>query len=77
MKMFYVYAAGGLAALFCAAGVMGARVGAAQCRARHAADAAAAAQQMIKTQGEIHEKVLHMATADIRRSLREKYTIAD
>ena len=77
MKMLYVYAAGILAASVATAGVIGARAGAAKCHAQHARDAAAAYAQMIKIQGNIHEKVLRTATDDIRRILREKYTIAD
>ena len=75
MKHIYILAAG-VAAVFIAYAA-GGRVAREKCRADVAATAVRAQQQILNKIGEIDAKTYHTATADIRRMLREKYTIAE
>lgn len=55
----------------------GRAVGAARCRANVAVQSAQAQIQIIKQTEKINENVLRTNLGDIRRIMREKYTIAE
>lgn len=55
----------------------GGRVAAQKCNARAAEVAVKQNQEIIKTMGAINEKTFNTGVCDIRRVLREKYTIAE
>lgn len=55
----------------------GGRVAAQKCNARAAEVAVKQKQEIIKTMGAINEKTFNTGVCDIRRVLREKYTIAE
>lgn len=76
MKTLYLYAAGLIAAVVMAAWVLGGRVAHEKCVATHAKNAAAAIETITQAQEKINVQTIQTATADIRRVLREKYTIA-
>ena len=76
MKTLYLYAAGLIAAVVMAAWVLGGCVAHEKCVSTHAKNAVAAIETITQVQERINVQTLHTATADIRRILREKYTIA-
>lgn len=55
----------------------GGRVAVQKCNARAAEVAVKQNQEIIKTMGAINEKTFNTGVCDIRRVLREKYTIAE
>ncbi len=55
----------------------GARNGAARCREQQSASAQQTQIRIIKQTEKINEDVMRTAVCDIRRVLREKYTIAE
>ena len=55
----------------------GTRVATQKCNARVAEVAVKQNQEIIKTMGAINEKTFNTGVRDIRRVLREKYTIAE
>ena len=55
----------------------GVRVGAANCTRNVVTDIAVQQKEIIKAQGVINAEVLGRGVGDIRRILREKYTIAE
>lgn len=65
-----------LVVLLLAYGV-GVRMGREQCQAQVAAKTSTMQYDILKSQGEINAVVLRTSTGDIRRVLREKYTIAE
>lgn len=56
---------------------MGVRIATQQCRADNAAAVLNMQTQTIKHQEKLNAETFNTAAADIRRRLREKYTIAD
>ena len=75
--MKYLYIPLGIAATVFVVYMAGARIGGQKCRA-DIADAAAQKQSEINLIiGEINAETYHTTTDDIRRVLREKYTIAE
>jgi len=76
-KMRYVYVLVFCAAVCVGAYLAGVRNGAARCRERQSTAALATQIQIIKQTEKINEDVMRTSLGDIRRVLREKYTIAD
>ena len=70
------YAALICVAFFCCFAT-GVAVGRARCNARVAVNSYEHIVQNVKQSGDINETVLHTNLGDIRRILREKYTIAE
>lgn len=66
-----------IAAVVLCAYHVGIRIGRENCRADFGAAAVAATYETNNRLGEINAETYHTATADIRRMLRTKYTIAD
>lgn len=56
---------------------VGVRMGREQCRNQVAVQTSEIQYDVLKTQGEIDAMVLRTGAADVRRVLREKYTIAE
>ena len=75
MKHLYIPAL--VAAIVAGAYWAGCRVTTQKCAAQTARAAAAKQYEQFKKIGEINETVNHTATADIRRVLSARYTIAD
>lgn len=75
MKMIYLPLT--IAVMVLLAFVAGRSVGAARCRANVATQSAQAQIQIIKQTEKINENVLRTNLGDIRRVMREKYTIAE
>ncbi len=77
MKTIYLYVTGLVAALITAAYVLGGRVATERWR-NHAAESTVTDMEKIIKMGErVNAETIHHGTADIRRILRTKYTIAD
>lgn len=75
MKFFYLVFIG---AGFCAiAFVAGMRMESANCTARTATSHTKSVTHFIELKEQVNAQTLHHHTDDIRRILREKYTIAD
>lgn len=66
-----------LLAVVCGAYFAGGRVGRHDCNARMGADVITQQSQIMKIQGDINAEAYNLNTGDIRRRLREKYTIAE
>ena len=66
-----------LLAVVCGAYFAGGQVGRQHCNARMGADVITQQSQIIKIQGDINAEAYNLNTGDIRRRLREKYTIAE
>ena len=75
--MKYIYVPLGVAAVVCGAFWAGGRIAREKCRANVAATDVATQQQIINKLGKINAETYDTATADIRRVLREKYSIAE
>lgn len=66
-----------LLAVVCGAYFAGGQVGRQHCNARMDADVITQQSQIMKIQGDINAEAYNLNTGDIRRRLREKYTIAE
>lgn len=66
-----------LLAVVCGAYFAGGQVGRQHCNARMGADVITQQSQILKIQGDINAEAYNLNTGDIRRRLREKYTIAE
>ena len=66
-----------LLAVVCGAYFAGGQVGRQHCNARMGANIIAQQSQIMKIQGDINAEAYNRNTGDIRRRLREKYTIAE
>lgn len=66
-----------LLAVVCGAYFAGGQVGRQHCNARIGADVITQQSQILKIQGDIDVEAYNRNTGDIRRRLREKYTIAE
>lgn len=66
-----------LLAVVCGAYFAGGQVGRQYCNARMGADVIMQQSQIMKIQGDINAEAYNRNTGDIRRRLREKYTIAE
>lgn len=66
-----------LLAVVCGAYFVGGQVGRQHCDARMGANIIAQQSQIMKIQGDINAEAYNRNTGDIRRRLREKYTIAE
>ncbi len=66
-----------LLAVVCGAYFAGGQVGRQHCNARMGADVITQQSQIMKIQGDIDVEAYNLNTGDIRRRLREKYTIAE
>ena len=66
-----------LLAVVCGAYFAGGQVGRQHCNARMGADIITQQSQIMKIQGDINAEAYNLNTGDIRRRLREKYTIAE
>jgi len=75
MRYFYLLVFGGVCLI--GAYVAGGRVGTARCQANAAAQSMNAHVQTIKQKEKVNAETNHTAVRDIRRILREKYTIAE
>ncbi len=75
--MRYLYMLSFVVVCLIGAYVAGTRVGMARCRANTATQSINAYVQTMKQMEKINEKTNHTAVRDIRRVLREKYTIAE
>lgn len=75
MKTLYMFVGTALVVLMTYFG--GRAAGIANCRARVAASSQDIQMQIIQKQGEINAETLSRGARDIRRVLREKYTIAE
>ena len=73
-KYLYLFMAVGAAIFF--AYVVGGRVGYEKCRADDAVKSEQIQLNLVKVQEDVNEVVLRTGVGDIRRILREKYTIA-
>ena len=74
---FYVVIAGLLLALFVLTYFIGVRDGKNMCNMRTSENVVQQQIHLIKLQDGINEESMHVTTGDIRRVLREKYTIAE
>ena len=75
--MKYLYVPLGIAAVVCVAYCVGRRDGAHKCHTNIAAAAMQRQSEINKTIGEIDAETYHTGTDDIRRVLRQKYSIAE
>lgn len=75
MNKLYVLC--GVAAVVVAAFFVGIMVGKLQCRESIAIEKSNTQSQILKTMGDINAETLHTGTDDIRRVLRQNYTIAE
>lgn len=75
MRYFYIF--GFFCAVLIAVYVAGIRIGGAKCRTNAMAQSMNTYVQLLKNKEKINENVLHTNLDDIRRWLREKYTIAE
>ena len=66
-----------LLAVVCGAYFAGGQVGRQHCNARMGADVITQQSQIMKIQRDIDVEAYNLNTGDIRRRLREKYTIAE
>ena len=66
-----------LLAVVCGAYFAGGQVGRQHCNARMGTDVITQQSQIMKIQGDINAEAYNLNTGDIRRRLREKYTIAE
>ena len=66
-----------LLAVVCGAYFAGGQVGRQHCNARMGADVVTQQSQIMKIQRDIDVEAYNLNTGDIRRRLREKYTIAE
>ena len=66
-----------LLAVVCGAYFAGGQVAHQRCNARVGADVVAQQLQIMKIQGDINAEAYNSNTGDIRRVLRERYTIAE
>ena len=73
MRIYFMAA---IAAVVCCAYWAGLRIGREQCRADAARVATDAQTQILQQQRKIDAETYNRGTGDIRRVLREKYTIA-
>lgn len=64
-------------AVVCGAYFAGGQVARQRCNARVGADVVAQQLQIMKIQGDINAEAYNSNTGDIRRVLRERYTIAE
>lgn len=76
MKSFLFMFMAGVTAIFFSY-VAGVRVGREKCRADVAGQSSAIQSQTIKIMGDINAETFNRGVGDIRRILREQYTIAE
>lgn len=75
--MYKLYILLFLLAVVCGAYLAGGQLGRQRCNARMVAGIVEQQSQIIKIQGDINAEAYNRNTGDIRRFLREKYTIAE